>query len=148
MLDWIWTYDYKSIFEYILSVLQRMTNLFSFTGVHLIGNAYPLNKGFSIFKVIPLATKYSSSSSLVSSLIIHWVAFYIRICYRDNLEVLNRFPSCNIGYISNRNQIWISEVSKALILEYYLLIFSNFARVISDILLKPIKSIIISSFKQ
>ena len=148
-MDWIWTYDYKSISEYILSVLQRMTNLFSFTGVHLIGNAYPpLNKGFSIFKAIPLATKYFSYSSLVSSLIIHWLAFYIRICFRNNLEVLNRFPSCNIGHISNRNQIWISEVSKALILEYHLLIFSNFARVISDILLKPIESIIISSFKQ
>lgn len=146
-MDWIWTYDYKSILSIFCQCFRGCRILFLLQG-HLIGNAYPPKQGIFDFKVIPLATKYSSSSSLVSSLIIHWLAFYIRICYRDNLEVLNRFPSCNIGYISNRNQIWISEVSKALILEYYLLIFSNFARVISDILLKPIESIIISSFKQ
>lgn len=126
-----------------------MTNLFSFTGVHLIGNAYtttPPKQGIFDFQG-------NTSSNQVFLLfkfgiLDYWLAFYIRICFRVNLEVLNRFPSCNIGYISNRNQIWISEVSKALILEYYLLIFSNFAKVISDILLKPIESIIISSFKQ
>ncbi|MGH9912949.1 MAG: hypothetical protein ACRD4W_10935, partial [Nitrososphaeraceae archaeon] len=61
----------------------------------------PLNKGFSIFKVIPLVTKYLSSSSLVSSLMINWLAFTAEFATGLIWGIFSQFPSCTIDYISN-----------------------------------------------